>query len=142
MQVRDFKIELLSPAINLAVVAENSLWNELSKLDIADSTRDKYIKAIDYFCQFAYSTPATPETIATFLSLDRYAALDLVFSYRRHLIERQLSPSTFNLRLAALKSLVNLARKLGKTTIDMRQFPINWANRHPLQLSDGFFSFL
>jgi integrase/recombinase XerC len=119
MQVRDFKIELLPPAPNLAVVAENSLWNELSKLDVADSTRDKYVKAIEHFCQFAYQSSATPEMIAKFLSLDRYGALELVFAYRRDSIDRQLSPSTFNLRLAALKSLVDLARKLGKTTIDL-----------------------
>lgn len=119
MPVQNIKIELLPPASNLAVAAENSLWHELSKLDIADSTRAKYIKAIEHFCQFAYQSSATPETISRFLSLDRYGALELVFAYRRDSIDRELSPSTFNLRLAALKSLVDLARRLGKTTIDL-----------------------
>jgi integrase/recombinase XerC len=39
--------------------------------------------------------------------------------YRRHSIDKNLAPSTINVRLAAIKSLVTMARKLGKTTIDL-----------------------
>jgi integrase/recombinase XerC len=79
------------------------------------------------FCQFAYNGSATPERIAEFLALDRYAAIEMVLRYRRHSkrkrddksFDKNLAPSTINVRLAAIKSLVDMARKLGKTTIDL-----------------------
>jgi integrase/recombinase XerC len=40
----------------------------------------------------------------------------LVWNYRAHLLERGLQPATINRRIAALKSLVKLARMLGLTT--------------------------
>jgi integrase/recombinase XerC len=43
----------------------------------------------------------------------------MVLKYRRHSIDKNLAPSTINVRLAAIKSLVDMARKLGKTTIDL-----------------------
>jgi hypothetical protein len=96
-----------------------SLWAEFGQLKIADSTRKQYVKAIENFCQFAYSGSANPETISEFLDLDRYAAIEMVLRYRRHSIDRNLAPSTINVRLAAIKSLLEMARKLGKTTIDL-----------------------
>jgi integrase/recombinase XerC len=43
----------------------------------------------------------------------------MVLRYRRYSIDKNLAPSTINVRLAAIKSLVDMARKLGKTTIDL-----------------------
>jgi integrase/recombinase XerC len=105
--------------VSVPVVAADNLWAEFGQLKIADSTRKQYIKAIENFCQFAYNGSATPETISEFLDLDRYAAIEMVLRYRRHLLDKKLAPSTINVRLAAIKSLVNMARKLGKTTIDL-----------------------
>lgn len=105
-------------SVNVPVVADN-LWAEFGQLKIADSTRKQYVKAIENFCQFAYNGSATPETISEFLDLDRYAAIEMVLRYRRHSIDKKLAPSTINVRLAAIKSLVDMARKLGKTTIDL-----------------------
>jgi integrase/recombinase XerC len=105
--------------VNLSVVASDNLWAEFGQLKIADSTRKQYVKAIENFCQFAYNGSATPETISAFLDLDRYAAIEMVLRYRRHSIDKKLAPSTINVRLAAIKSLVEMARKLGKTTIDL-----------------------
>jgi integrase/recombinase XerC len=105
--------------VNVTVVAADNLWAEFGQLKIADSTRKQYVKAIENFCQFAYSGSATPETISEFLDLDRYAAIEVVLRYRRHSIDQKLAPSTINVRLAAIKSLVEMARKLGKTTIDL-----------------------
>jgi integrase/recombinase XerC len=105
--------------VSVPVVAADSIWAEFGQLKIADSTRKQYVKAIENFCQFAYSGSATPETISEFLDLDRYAAIEMVVRYRRHSIDKKLAPSTINVRLAAIKSLVGMARKLGKTTIDL-----------------------
>ena len=101
------------------IVTSDDLWAEFGQLKIADSTRKQYVKAIENFCQFAYSGSATPETISEFLDLDRYAAIEMVLRYRRHSSDKKLAPSTINVRLAAIKSLVDMARKLGKTTIDL-----------------------
>ena len=105
--------------VSVPVIAADNLWAEFGQLKIADSTRKQYVKAIENFCQFAYNGSATPETIAEFLDLDRYAAIEMVLRYRRHSIDKKLAPSTINVRLAAIKSLVDMARKLGKTTIDL-----------------------
>jgi integrase/recombinase XerC len=105
--------------VSVPVVSSDNLWAEFGQLKIADSTRKQYVKAIENFCQFAYSGSATPETISEFLDLDRYAAIEMVLRYRRHSIDKKLAPSTINVRLAAIKSLVEMARKLGKTTIDL-----------------------
>ena len=101
------------------IVTSDDLWAEFGQLKIADSTRKQYVKAIENFCQFAYNGSATPETISEFLNLDRYAAIEMVLKYRRHSLDKNLAPSTINVRLAAIKSLVDMARKLGKTTIDL-----------------------
>jgi integrase/recombinase XerC len=106
-------------AISIPSAASQHLWEEFGRLKITDSTRKQYVKAIENFCQFAYSGSATPETISKFLALDRYDAIEMVLRYRRHSIDKKLAPSTINVRLAAIKSLVEMARKLGKTTIDL-----------------------
>jgi integrase/recombinase XerC len=104
---------------SIPTVSSDELWAEFGQLKIADSTRKQYVKAIENFCQFAYNGSANPERISEFLDLDRYAAIEMVLRYRRHLIDKKLAPSTINVRLAAIKSLVDMARKLGKTTIDL-----------------------
>ena len=108
---------------NVKIIPVNTCSDFVSdtfgQLKIADSTRKQYVKAIENFCQFAYNGSATPETIAEFLALERYGALELVLRYRRYSIDKNLAPSTINVRLAAIKSLVDMARKLGKTTIDL-----------------------
>ena len=105
--------------VSVPVVTSDDLWTEFGSLKIADSTRKQYVKAIENFCAFAYSGSATPEIIAEFLALDRSAAIEIVLKYRRHSIDKNLAPSTINVRLAAIKILVEMARKLGKTTIDL-----------------------
>jgi integrase/recombinase XerC len=111
------KLERLS-SVELTA-SPDDLWAEFGQLQIRDSTRQKYVKAIEYFCQFAYECTATPETIAQFLALDRFSALEKVLAFRRYSIDKGLSASTINVRLAAIKSLVGMARKLGKTAIDL-----------------------
>jgi integrase/recombinase XerC len=111
-------IQKIAP-VSVSVVAADNLWAEFGQLKIADSTRKQYVKAIENFCQFAYNGSATSKTISEFLALDRYAAIEMVLRYRRHSIDKNLAPSTINVRLAAIKSLVDMARKLGKTTVDL-----------------------
>ena len=77
------KLQQPSPA-ELTTIERDNLWAEFGQLKIADSTRKQYVKAIENFCQFAYNGSATPEIVAEFLALDRYAAIEMVLRYRRH----------------------------------------------------------
>ena len=63
-------IQKIVPVV-ASIVTSDDLWAEFGQLKIADSTRKQYVKAIENFCQFAYSGSATPETISEFLDLDR-----------------------------------------------------------------------
>jgi integrase/recombinase XerC len=110
---------VINPIVPVSTIYSEDIWAEFGQLKITDSTRKQYVKAIENFCQFAYNGYAAPETISAFLALDRYAAIEMVLRYRRHSIDKKLAPSTINVRLAAIKSLVDMARKLGKTTIDL-----------------------
>jgi integrase/recombinase XerC len=65
------------------------------------------------------NAPPTPELVGEFLGLDRYQAMTLVLKYRRILSDRGLAPSTINTRLAAIKSLVGYARKVGECDYDL-----------------------
>jgi integrase/recombinase XerC len=73
---------------------------------------------VDFFLRVANSPP-TPELVREFLGLDRYQAMTLVLKYRRLLHDRGLAPSTINTRLAAIKSLVDYARKVGECHYDL-----------------------
>jgi integrase/recombinase XerC len=56
----------------------------------------------------------SPEKIAWFLNLGHFEAIAMVLRYRADLVERELKPATINVRLSAVKSLVNYARRVGK----------------------------
>jgi len=55
-----------------------------------------------------------PILVVQFLQMDRYAAVTLVLRYKAELIDQGLKEATVNRRLAAIKSLVNYAYKVGK----------------------------
>ncbi|MFM6453394.1 MAG: tyrosine-type recombinase/integrase, partial [Planktothrix sp.] len=77
-------------------------------------TRRAYAKDLrDFFSFIAHSDP-TPELVREFLALEQFDALALVLNYRQHLINKGLKESTVNRRLAAIKSLVNYARTIGR----------------------------
>ncbi|PSP18716.1 MAG: integrase [Cyanobacteria bacterium QS_8_64_29] len=71
--------------------------------------RDLY----DFFRTMAGADP-NPQLVAEFLRLDRYSALSVVLEYKAHLQDRGLAEATINRRLAAIKSLVNYARQIGR----------------------------
>lgn len=80
------------------------------------NTRTAYAKDLRDFFRFAAKvTSPTPELVTQFLQLEQFDAIALVLKYKAHLLnERGLKEATVNRRLAALKALVNFARKLGK----------------------------
>jgi len=67
----------------------------------------------DFFKVVSNSEP-TPTLVTEFLQLESHLALAVVLKYKANLIERGLAEASVNRRLAAIKSLVNFARTLGK----------------------------
>lgn len=114
---------------NFAVPATKSLFR-ISERDIlsellADkrslNTRRAYALDLKDFFQASASSEPTPSLIRQFLELERFTAIGLVLQYKAELIERGLKEATVNRRLAAIKSLVKYAQKIGKCTWSLQE---------------------
>ncbi|BFM39403.1 tyrosine-type recombinase/integrase [Synechocystis sp. LKSZ1] len=95
-------------------LVEPDLLAELLQDKRSPNTRRTYAKSLRDFFQALTQQDPTPEIVGQFLQLNRFEALRLVLRYRATLVEKGLSPATINVRLAAIKSLVNYARRVGK----------------------------
>ena len=76
-------------------------------------TRKAYHKDLNDFFRSTTGGAATRDTVLEFLHLERSAAVAVVFNYKAKLFEKGLSEATVNRRLAAIKSLCGMGRKLG-----------------------------
>lgn len=76
-------------------------------------TLQAYRCDLKHFCAFTGATEIT-EAAHQLLGNGQGEAHALVLRYRAALLETGLSPATINRRLAALRSLVQLARLLGR----------------------------
>lgn len=98
----------------LVLTTQNDLLTEVLADKRSPETRRAYAKDLkDFFMTIAGGEP-TPAAVTQFLSLDKFQAMSLVLRYKQILIERDLKEATVNRRLAAIKSLVNYAYKVGK----------------------------
>jgi integrase/recombinase XerC len=93
---------------------DQDILEELLRDRRSPNTRRTYAKGLKDFFLIMMGTEPSPERIAWFLSLNRFEAISLVLRYRAGLVEKGLRPATINVRLSAVKSLVNYARKIGK----------------------------
>jgi integrase/recombinase XerC len=101
-------------SIARALVADDNIWTEFLKLQISEHTKRTYASALnDFFVQMT-GVRVNPQQIGEFLNLPSEQAIAVVLSYRARLLDLNLSPNTINTRLAAIKSLVNHARKLSQ----------------------------
>jgi len=98
----------------LSQSTQRDLVAELLADKRSEHTRSAYKKDLQDFFQVVAQSEATPVLVAEFLGLNRFAAISLVLRYKAALIEKGLKEATVNRRLAAIKSLVNYARKIGK----------------------------
>ena len=77
------------------------------------NTKRAYEKDVrDFFRSMTQAEP-TQEAVLEFLHLERPQATAVVLKYKAKLFEKGLKESTVNRRLAAIKSLVAMGRKLG-----------------------------
>lgn len=104
-----------SPTTNpLAAIANRDLLTQLLADKRSPHTRHAYAKDLKDFFKTVANTEPTPEMVSYFLQLEKQDALTLVLRYKGMLIERGLKEATINRRLCAIKSLVKLARNVGK----------------------------
>ena len=77
------------------------------------STRLGYEKDLNDFFRSTTGHVATSDTVMEFLHLERSAAVGVVLNYKAKLFEKRLAESTVNRRLASIKTLCSMGRKLG-----------------------------
>ena len=94
-------------------IPTGDLWAEFLKLQISDATKETYAAAIADFFQFANPEFEIDRSIEWFLKLLQEEAIWIALKYKAQL-QVDFAPSTINVRLSAMKSLVNYARKLGQ----------------------------
>ena len=85
----------------------------------SENTRRAYRHDLADFFATMTGAPATPENVQGFLSLNRGQGNAAVMDYKAELLERGLAEATVNRRLAAVRSLVNCARLLGVTELEI-----------------------
>lgn len=77
------------------------------------NTKRAYEKDVNDFFKEMTGTVVTPDSVLEFLHLERQKAVAVVLKYKAKLIAKGLKESTVNRRIAAIKSLVVMGRKLG-----------------------------
>jgi integrase/recombinase XerC len=77
------------------------------------NTRRAYEKDVTQFFRFMTGKEITPDLVLEFLHLERTQAVSVVLKYKASLIQQGLKEATVNRRIAAIKSLVAMGRKIG-----------------------------
>lgn len=101
-------------AAYIAPIQQRDLLAELLADKRSENTRRAYAKDLRDFFNVTTGGEPSPHLVNEFLNLERFQAIALVLKYKSALIERQLTEATVNRRLAALKSLVRFAQKVGQ----------------------------
>jgi integrase/recombinase XerC len=109
----------INEAIDPSNHSQKTLWEEFLRLQQKPRTRQEYIKSIDYFCRFGVANAArtmapeqSPSTfLQEFLDSTKQQAIYLVLEWRQRLLNEGKASATINLRISALKSLVEYAGK-------------------------------
>lgn len=105
---------ITAPSAGIFKITDRDILAELLADKRSPETRRAYAKDLkDFFTSIASSNP-TPTLIRQFLELERFTAIALVLQYKAELIDKGLAEATVNRRLAAVKSLVRYAQKIGK----------------------------
>ncbi|MCC0179451.1 tyrosine-type recombinase/integrase [Waterburya agarophytonicola K14] len=77
------------------------------------NTRKAYMKDITDFFDVVAKREPSRDLVLEFLHLEQSQAVQLVLSYKAKLFEKGLKEATVNRRLAAIKSLTAMGRKIG-----------------------------
>jgi integrase/recombinase XerC len=111
--------EVLSISFDNCTVGRDFL-SEFLRVQISPQTTRLYAASIEHFFQSVAGKSASPDTIAAFLQLAPGQAIEVVLRYKADLQQTDLAPATINNRLAAIKSLVAHAKKVGRCDFDLK----------------------
>jgi site-specific recombinase XerD len=105
-------IDSLTPeVIGTPQNSQETLWEEFLRLQQKPRTRQEYGKSIDYFCRSMAPDRSPSLFLQEFLDSTQQQAIHLVLAWRQHLLNESKASATINLRISALKSLVEYAGK-------------------------------
>jgi site-specific recombinase XerC len=105
-------IALLTPrAIDPPNHSYETLREEFLRLQQKPRTRQEYGKSIDYFCRSMAPEQSLTIFLQEFLDSTKQQAIHLVLAWRQRLLNEGKASATINLRISALKSLVEYAGK-------------------------------
>jgi site-specific recombinase XerC len=91
--------------------SQETLWEEFLRLQLKPRTRQEYGKSIDYFCRSMAPDRSPTTFLQEFLASSKQQATHLVLEWRQRLLDEGKASATINLRISALKSLVEYAGK-------------------------------
>jgi integrase/recombinase XerC len=112
---------LVPEAIDPPNHSQETLWEEFLRLQLKPRTRQEYGKSIDYFCR-SMAPDRSPSTfLQEFLDSTKQQATHLVLEWRQHLLDEGKASATINLRISALKSLVEYAGKQNACSFSMSE---------------------
>ncbi|WP_088893184.1 tyrosine-type recombinase/integrase [Leptolyngbya ohadii] len=96
-------------------VQQRDIIAELLADKRSHNTRRAYARDLkDFFGSITEGLEPSPQLVSEFLKLERFTAIAMVLNYKQELIAKGLAEATVNRRLAAIKSLVKYAQKIGK----------------------------
>lgn len=107
-------VPVSTPCSSWLLLTNQDLIGQLLADKRSPTTRLEYAKDLRYFFKLISGKDPTPELVSEFLNLDRFQALSVVLKFKSYMIDRGLKENTVNRRLAAVRSLVSFAYKLGK----------------------------
>jgi integrase/recombinase XerC len=100
-----------SKAIATPQNSQETIWEEFLRLQQKPRTRQEYGKSIDYFCRSMAPEQSPTTFLQEFLASTKQQAIHLVLEWRQRLLDEGKASATINLRISALKSLVEYAGK-------------------------------
>ena len=100
-------------------IAQGDILAKLLQDKRSPNTRRAYERDVNDFFQTMTGNLATPDLVEQFLSMSRPQAVAIVLDYKAMLVTKGLAEATVNRRLAALRSLVKFARRIGKCEWDL-----------------------
>jgi site-specific recombinase XerD len=101
----------INEAIGTPQNSKETLWEEFLRLQQKPRTRQEYGKSIDYFCRSMAPEKSPAIFLQEFLASTKQQAIHLVLEWRQRLLNEGKASATINLRISALKSLVEYAGK-------------------------------
>jgi integrase/recombinase XerC len=101
------------------ITVSNNLISDLIADKRSENTKRAYQKDLEDFFTVTIGQPVTPELINHFLNLAKPQAFKTVWEFKSRLIGQGLKEATINRKLAAVKSLVSYAEKIGLCDWDL-----------------------